>query len=1359
MASAAGIRAGRAYIEVTLQDRIAAGARRIEQRMRSLASGMRALSRHMIVVGSLAAAAMAPAVSVYSQFEDRLSAIAAKTGAAGDELNRVREVAKQLGATTSFSAIQVAGAGEFLAQAGRTIDQIPTDLPVMLNIARAGGEEVTLPVAADIVTNVAGGFQIPDELTRVGDVMAQIAASANVSILQLGETFKFAAPAAAAAGQQIEEMAAAAGILGNSGVQATNAGTDLKNLLVVLARTADIAGVKTQNADGSIRDLLDVMSDLGAATAGLSEADRLSLFIEKFGKISAKSALILSGAGNEIERYRQVMQGAEGAAARMATTMDDNLGGSFRALKSAAEAVGIALGQSVSTRLRDIVDRLTAATSSVAMFIDSNRDLVQQAAMVAGGIGLTSGALMTLSLAATAAAFAFRPISMAAGLVLSLMTPIAVVTRGVFGLAGSLVGLRRGFAALKMPTMFITLSSALRSLPALALAAGSRVGSVLSTGLAVAGGAMAALGKISLGTAGALTGGLLSAVSRLTIAFGSNVAQLGMMAVGLAKLSIGGSGMALAKVGAASSGAISLLVRSMSPATSALMRMGTLTAIAGTGLFTLGHRALFASSALAKVSLRSLTSGLATASKGVAGSLLAITKATGAGLATGGIGLLKGLLLGLTSPAGLLTASIGGIGYALFRAAGGADGIRDKLSGLFSFGKGVFSGLAGSASQAWNSISSVGLSSWSRIVDRISSGDLQGAADVGMSALKSMWASTTAAFMPQWTAVTIALEDTWTATTSLLSDLWSGFGSMFPGVSKSLTSAWSSFYGFVTGNTGADDVELSWTDATFGLSAVFINLESTALSVWESIRKAAADAADSALSLWKRATGGISKVLVSIPGVAKLLGSDAESLRQEIDEQINRELDGINRKKSTRETESQKKQDAIETKRQQTLATLDEDRERKKASDKARIETATSEATAQADEAQRQLNVQLTGADIASTVAEIDRLQTRLDELREQPQTVALKIEEEKALDALHRAELALFELRGRKDALTEPESLVVDADISAAESRLAELQKQFDNLVTPDDLSDSASSAKRNQISQEITRQTETVEKLELLGVDEAQIDTAKSKLAELQQQLAAVHAESIAPESRDQFVELEAQIDATKAKLAELKGQKVDITSTVRTRAEQDADQTKLINDRIAANRNEMADMSAARQRIFAKARTGKRRQKAPDDDATDPVTGLSLAEVKHRSISASSRIERDQLAREKFRPRDESPVDKVTGRSVRQMQDELAAAQAADPFAGFRGAAFDQQALAAAGVPPVSELQKRVAAFRQVSANAGSAGTFSARAAGQMGAASGIDKLAEEVKKQTGFAEQTAANTEAIASNIGELSVEGE
>jgi TP901 family phage tail tape measure protein len=167
-------------------------------------------------------------------------------------------------------------------------------------------------MAADIASDVGSAFGLAaDQIGHIADVMSVTASSANTSIEMMGQTLKFAAPLAKAAGQSLEDTAAAIGALGNSGIKASMAGTDLALIMKKMGNEARTAlgkmGVQSVDAEGNVRSVLEVMKDLGAATKGLSEADRLKFFSETFeflekfpdslGRFRLKRRIVLRAGG------------------------------------------------------------------------------------------------------------------------------------------------------------------------------------------------------------------------------------------------------------------------------------------------------------------------------------------------------------------------------------------------------------------------------------------------------------------------------------------------------------------------------------------------------------------------------------------------------------------------------------------------------------------------------------------------------------------------------------------------------------------------------------------------------------------------------------------------------------------------------------------------------------------------------------------------------------------------------------------------------------------------------------------------------------------------------------------------------
>ncbi|MBR7631607.1 phage tail tape measure protein [Aeromonas popoffii] len=191
--------------------------------------------------------------SVSLDFDAQMSKVQALTRLqkGSDELAMLRRQARDLGASTSFTAMDAAGGQGFLAMAGFTPKAIKDAMPGILDMAKAGGMEIAR--SADIASNILSGFQLPaSEMGRVGDTLVAAFTRSNTSLEMLGETMKYAAPVASGLGIDLETAAAMAGKLGDAGIQGSMAGTGIAGILTRLAKpkeatkALDKLGIKTK---------------------------------------------------------------------------------------------------------------------------------------------------------------------------------------------------------------------------------------------------------------------------------------------------------------------------------------------------------------------------------------------------------------------------------------------------------------------------------------------------------------------------------------------------------------------------------------------------------------------------------------------------------------------------------------------------------------------------------------------------------------------------------------------------------------------------------------------------------------------------------------------------------------------------------------------------------------------------------------------------------------------------------------------------------------------------------------------------------------------------------------------------------
>jgi TP901 family phage tail tape measure protein len=307
------------------------------------------------------------AVRIIADFESSISRLGAVSRATGSELESLRNIAKELGSTTEFSASQAADGLNFLAMAGFNAAEAMAAIPAVLDLATAS--QMGLAEAADTASNIMSGFGISaDNAAQVADVLAAASTRANTTVGQLGSAMSTVAPIAKALDISLSDTAAAIGVLSDAGIQGERAGTALRGVLASLAGPTSEAekvlkglGLTLSDVDPAANDLSVVMARLG--DAGLSTADAMTLF----GREAASGALVLIDGANRVGEFGDELDRVDGAAKTMAATMRDNLGGDLKGVISAAEGLAIALGDAGLTTVLRVVVRVMTVMAQAAI--------------------------------------------------------------------------------------------------------------------------------------------------------------------------------------------------------------------------------------------------------------------------------------------------------------------------------------------------------------------------------------------------------------------------------------------------------------------------------------------------------------------------------------------------------------------------------------------------------------------------------------------------------------------------------------------------------------------------------------------------------------------------------------------------------------------------------------------------------------------------------------------------------------------------------------------------------------------------------------------------------------------------------
>lgn len=317
-----------------------------------------------------------------ADFESAMSEVSAISGATGAELDALTQKAKEMGASTKFSASESAEAFKYMAMAGWETSDMLDGISGVMNLAAASGED--LAEVSDIVTDAitAFGLQASDS-AHFADVLAAASNSANTNVAMLGGSFKYVAPVAGALGYSIEDVSVALGMMANSGIKAEMAGRSLRSMLSRLASpTQDVeeafeqlglsASEALTNADGSMKPLSETIEILRDSMSGLDEATKASVASGIAGTEAMSGLLaIVNSSDADFEKLTESIANADGTAQRMAETMEDNLKGAITIMKSAVEGFGISLYETFSVKAKDGVKTLTDYISRLQKAFES----------------------------------------------------------------------------------------------------------------------------------------------------------------------------------------------------------------------------------------------------------------------------------------------------------------------------------------------------------------------------------------------------------------------------------------------------------------------------------------------------------------------------------------------------------------------------------------------------------------------------------------------------------------------------------------------------------------------------------------------------------------------------------------------------------------------------------------------------------------------------------------------------------------------------------------------------------------------------------------------------------------------------
>lgn len=394
-------------------------------------------------------------VDTIGQFEQNLATlrgVAIDTTASlqvqEEQFNALAQAARNVGQTTRFTAVEASEGLVVLAKAGIGVQESIEILPSVLALAQ--GQLIEVSAAAESVTSVLRQFGI-DALnaSRVVDVLSETANLSATDVQELANSFKFVGPVAAALGRDLEEISATLGVLANSGIKGSLAGTTLRGVLTALADPTDVAkeaiaelGVSLDELDPSVNSLESILTSLGSTFIGVQEATEI------FNRRNAATFLILQDNLGPLQEFTQALEKARGETLRIARLQDDTLIGSFKrfravlqdnilnltGLQSALRSTTDFLTDTLKV-LSDADDELAKSNDSAVAFAKVLEFIGSNAVTTAGALLLIGTTLATIGTEARVATIGLTGMNaaFAASRALLVSHPILLIASAIVG--------------------------------------------------------------------------------------------------------------------------------------------------------------------------------------------------------------------------------------------------------------------------------------------------------------------------------------------------------------------------------------------------------------------------------------------------------------------------------------------------------------------------------------------------------------------------------------------------------------------------------------------------------------------------------------------------------------------------------------------------------------------------------------------------------------------------------------------------------------------------------------------------------------------------------------------------------------
>ena len=333
-------------------------------------------------------------VKLAADFEKGMSTVQSISGATGTDLEMLSKKAKEMGLKTKYSASESAEAFKYMAMAGWKAGEMADGIEGVMYLAGATGED--LAGTSDIVTDAltAFGMQAKDT-NKFVDVLAQTANKSNTSVSMLGESFKYVAPVAGALKFNAQDVSTALGLMANSGIKASSAGTALRSLFTRMAKPTkesqtamDALGISLTDSQGNMKSLDTIMRETRKSFAGLTESQKAQYAAALAGKTGMSGLLaIVNSADSDFNELSTAIYNSDGACKKMYDTANNNLSGQLTILKSTIEGIGISFGERLLPYIKQGTEFIQRLADKFNSLTKAQQDTIIKVGLIAAAVG------------------------------------------------------------------------------------------------------------------------------------------------------------------------------------------------------------------------------------------------------------------------------------------------------------------------------------------------------------------------------------------------------------------------------------------------------------------------------------------------------------------------------------------------------------------------------------------------------------------------------------------------------------------------------------------------------------------------------------------------------------------------------------------------------------------------------------------------------------------------------------------------------------------------------------------------------------------------------------------------------------